>query len=196
MRLGLEPAPDALSVLLPSGAMGPRQPGFLAEHDPQVKDERDGQCIDEQADRTERNSPTQQDQGHGHIHRVAAVAVQADDYQLLRWRPRGEGALARYVKIPGTPEQAGKTEYDQEQAERPMQREISEPDPSSRHQKSHDAGQCQECYGSSREDWYGPWRLDQADPGSGFGLNELLERTTTKCLDVTEELLLVARRDH
>lgn len=44
--------------------------------------------------------------------------------------------------------------------------------------------------------WCEPFRLDQTEPRSRFGLYESLDRATAQCLDVTEELLLVARRDH
>jgi hypothetical protein len=136
----LEPAPDAPSVLLPSCAMGPGQPRLFTEHDPQLKGDDDGERIDEQAGRTKRDGPAQQNQGHAHIHGVAAVAVQADDHQFLRWRPRCERAFAGYVKVPSAPQQTERAECDRNQAEGPMQCEMSEPDPGSRHQKCHDAG--------------------------------------------------------
>jgi hypothetical protein len=132
------------------------QPWLLTEPDPQMESNDDSKRINQQADRAECNGPAEQDDGHGHIHWIAAVSVEADNHQVLRRSPRGECALAGHVEVPDAPQQTHCPEHDKDQADGPVQRKSREPGPCDRHKERHDPGQRQKRNGSSREDWCEP----------------------------------------
>ncbi len=128
------------------------QPRFLAEHHAQVESDPDRERIDQQASRAERDSPTQQDDEHAHVHGIAAVAVQADDHQRLRRRPRSERTLTRYIEVSDAPQQTEGAECDQSQAVRPAKFLTREPRPCAGHQVRNDAWQREERNDGSCED--------------------------------------------
>ena len=148
----LEPPPDPASVLLPGSTMGTRQPWLLAEYHTQVEGAADHSRIGEQANRAERDGPTQQDDEHAHVHGIAAVAVQADDHQRLRRSPRSKRALARYVEVSDAPQQTEGAECDHGQTVRPAECLTRKPQPCARHQVRNDAWQRDKRNDSSRKD--------------------------------------------
>lgn len=136
--------------------MCPSQPRLFAEHNPQVEGGHNRKRIGQQTKGQERDRPAQQDQGHRHIHWVAAIAIEAHDNQFL-WRcPWGKRALAGDIKVSDTPQQASRPENDQDESEGPMKREAGKPNPDAGHEERHGAGQGKKCNDGSRENESGP----------------------------------------
>jgi hypothetical protein len=89
---------------VPLSPMYTCKPWFLAEHDAQVKRDRDDDGVDIQPSQAERHRPAKKDKRNGDVHGVACVAIQTYYHQVNRWRPGRNGAFASDVEVPDAPQ--------------------------------------------------------------------------------------------
>ncbi len=138
-----EPARNARPILLPLFAVRTREKRFLCEHHSEMKQDRDGHGVNNQAHSPKHCGPTNQDGDNSDIHGISAESIQADSHQSLGRRPRRERASTSDIEIPYTPQQQCGTNRDRNHANPMERRSLRGTKDESRDDKSNNAGQCE-----------------------------------------------------